>query len=201
MRCAAALLAMGLAGCATAPRPGSPQPQQPAAPAAEVPDYLKERSGCAVVVGGAVGSQFADPQVAAFWQRVNTSVANELFTRLSVQRYKVFSLIVPAEQSGRIEAVAMGAVAHYRCNRLLQISHHVAEDGAGRFFRFDISLMRLQPRDRPAGGGTNVTSVGEFSREYRYARTQETFDSFQTGTFAETVVGDLAKSGALEALR
>jgi len=43
--------------------------------------------------------------------------------------------------------------------------------------------------------------VGDWSREYRYPRTQATFDTFRTREFAATVFADLERSGALRPLR
>jgi hypothetical protein len=194
-----ALLAL-LTACST---PGSGPGAASGAAKGSTPAYLNAATGCAVVAGGAIGSKFADPKVAAFWDRVNASVTTELHDRLVLGQYKTVKLIVPTEEAASNAQVVMAALASNRCNHLLQVSHTIDEDSAGQYFRFDVAVMRLAPKgDRqPGASGTNVTTVGEFARAYRFSRTPASFESFYTGTFAETVLADLKQSGALEKLR
>ena len=193
------LLAL-LTACST---PGSRPDAAPSPAKGNTPAYLTAATGCAVVAGGAIGSKFADPKIAAFWDKVNASVTTELHDRLVLGQYKTVKLLVPTEDAASNEQIVITALAKNRCNRLLQVSHTVDEDSAGKYFRFDIAVMHLEPKgDRPPGAsGTNVTTVGEFARAYRFPRTAMSFESFYTGTFAETVLADLKQSGALEKLR
>lgn len=165
--------------------------------------YLTAATGCAVVAGGAIGSKFDDPKIAAFWDKVNASVTTELHDRLVLGQYKTVKLLVPTVDAASNQQVVLAALAQNRCNRLLQVSHTVDEDSAGKYFRFDVALMRLEPKgDRqPGASGTSVNTVGEFARAYRFPRTAASFESFYTGNFAETVLADLKESGALEKLR
>jgi hypothetical protein len=112
-------------------------------------------------------------------------------------------LVVPAEQANSNEGVVVRSLAANRCSRLIQVSHKVDEDRAGKFFRFDVIALRMQPKaqDAAASGGTNVTTVGEFKREYRFARNADVFKTFHTGDFAGSVARDLQQSGVLEPLR
>jgi thiamine pyrophosphate-dependent acetolactate synthase large subunit-like protein len=179
----------------------------PAIPSAASPpgaaDYLKSPTGCAIVAGGGVGSLFADKQVTAMWDKVNAAVTTELHDRLVQQQYKVVKVLVPTERTRKAEDLMLSSLASNRCNRLLQVSHKVDEDAAGKYFRFDIALLRIAPAADASSAADSITvrTAREFQREYRYPRTQESFDNFYTGTFAETVLADLTRSGTLQPLR
>ena len=199
-RAVAALALTGLlAACAAPKAPAPPPPPTPA--------YLTTSTGCAVLAGGSIGSQFSDPQVTATWDRVNASITTELHDRLVAQRLPVIKYIVPTQRPGLGEGLVDGLVleqlAMNRCNRLLQVSHQVDEDAGGRYFRFDVALMRLEPSrgDTARAGSISVRTVGEFRKGYRHPRTQEALDGFYTGDFADKVLADLNASGALAALR
>ena len=201
MVCAA--IAAWLSACAapnTAPTDGAAT----AAPVPRaVPGYLTADKGCAVVAGGAIGSQFADPKITSFWHTVNGEITEQLHERLAAERYRVVKLVVPTEEALNNEKVVVRSLAANRCSRLIQVWHTIDEDKGGKFFRFDVVAMRMQPKaqDAVAPGGTQVTTVGEFKREYRFARNAEVFKTFQTGQFAGTVAQDLQRSGVLEPLR
>ncbi|MDP3822102.1 MAG: hypothetical protein Q8R33_11555 [Burkholderiales bacterium] len=190
----ALLLATLLSACST---------PSPTTPPAVTPAYLISPTGCAIVAGGGIGSQFADKQVTAMWDKVNAAVTAELHDRLVQNRYKVLKFVVPTERTLKADDLVIADMAANRCNRLLQVSHRVDEDGSGKYFRFDITLFRIDPKQeaRPDTGITTVRTSSEFMRGYRYPRTQESLDSFYTGTFAETVLADLTKSGSLAPLR
>jgi hypothetical protein len=189
----ALLLAAFLSACST------PAPTTPAV----TPAYLTSATGCAIVAGGGIGSQFADKQVTAMWDKVNAAITAELHDRLVERRYKVLKFVVPTERTAKAEDLVIADMATNRCNRLLQVSHKVDEDASGRYFRFDITLLRIDPKEaaQPSAGSVTVRTSSEFQRGYRYPRTQESLDSFYTGTFADTVMADLAKSGSLAPLR
>lgn len=197
-----AALGLVLAACST-PSP-APSGKAAAGTAAEAaPAYLKAASGCAVLAGGSIGSQFADANITATWDKVNAAITTELHDRLVQQRYKVVKTLVPTQRTQKLDELLMARLSEHRCNRLLQVSHQVDEDAGGRYFRFDVTLLRLVPRDDlPAtAGSVGVRTVGEYRREYRYPRTQQSFDDFYTGSFAETVLADLTRSGTLAPLR
>ena len=189
-------------GCSTPS--GSPSRTAAAPPPAQqVPSYVTAAKGCAVVVGGSVGNTFSDPKVAGFWHEVNKQISDLLYDSLVLDKYKVVKLTVSVAQSSDNERLVLEALARNRCNRVIQVSHTVDEDTSGRYFQFNILMVHLEAKGaRPPGAtGTNVVTVGDFKREYRYPRTPASFDSFHTGTFAETVYSDLKKSGSLEPLR
>jgi len=193
----------GLSAC-TAPNPvQSDAAATSAAAPRTVPTYLTADKGCAVVAGGAIGSQFADPKITSFWHTVNGEITSLLHEQLAAERYRVVKLVVPSEEAQNNEKVVVRSLAANRCSRLIQVGHTIAEDSSGKFFRFDVVAMRMQPKaqDAVAPGGTNVTTVGEFKREYRFARNAEVFKTFSTGQFAGTVAQDLQRAGVLEPLR
>lgn len=176
-----------------------------AATAAGIPAYLASATGCAVVAGGDIGSRFTDRQVTTMWARINAAVTTELHDRLVAGQYKAVKYLVPAERDGKAEDLVFEHLALNRCNRVLQVSHKVDEDAQGRYFRFDVALFRARPKDpaapASAQGTVTVVATREFERSYRFPRTQEAFDNFYTGTFAEKVLGDLQAAGVLGPLR
>lgn len=192
-------LAAAVAGCA-GPSPRAEGPAQSSSPA---PSYLTVPNGCAVVAGGGIGSSFSDPKVSVFWQKVNAEITDQVYEHLASDGYHVVKLIVPSEQAADNQRIVVRTLGQSRCSRLIQISHTVGEDPSGKFFSFDVTAMRMQPKgDRAAGAsGTNVVTVGEFQRNYRYPRSTESFNTFRTSVFAAAVYGDLRQSAVLEPLR
>lgn len=173
------------------------------APSQGPPSYLLAPTGCAVVAGGDIGSRFTDRQVTAMWAKINSAITTELHDRLVRHKFKTVKFLVPAERSVKAEDLVFENLALHRCNRVLQVAHKVDEDSSGKYFRFDISLFRAQPKESAGASSDSVTVVAttEFQRSYRYARTQQSFENFYTGTFAEQVLADLVASGALAPLR
>jgi hypothetical protein len=196
-----ALLSAGslIVGCTAAPTAHPVPTVQTVA----VPAYLTENKGCAVLVGGSLGSEFADPKIADFWHAVNSQVANHLYDELVFNKFKVVKLTISPKESPDTERLVAAAMARNRCNRVIQVVNIVNEDAQGRFFKYDISVMRFDPKGArtPGSVGTRVTTVGEFSRSYRYVRNDATFKTFFTGTFASSVYSDLAASGTLVPLK
>lgn len=193
-------LALALGACSTPPPdPVSP----PAAAVVPVPGYLTAARSCAVVVGGSVGSSFNDIKVARVWHEVNRQISDFLYDDLSQDKHRVAKLTVPVEQSGNVASLAMSALAENQCNRLIQVSHTIGEDAKGKYFLFEVSVMHVEPKGERAAGalGTNVVTVGDYKRAYRYPRTMEFLDAFHTGAFADQVYADLKRSASLEALR
>jgi hypothetical protein len=190
----ATIAAVSLVACSTTPTQ---------APVNGTPSYLLSPTGCAVVAGGDIGSRFTDRQVTAMWAQINSAITTELHDRLVLNKYKAVKFLVPAERSAKAENLVFDNLALNRCNRVLQVAHKVDEDTSGKYFRFDVSLFRAQPKEVAAASGSSVTVVAttEFQRSYRFARTQQSFENFYTGTFAEQVLADLVAAGALTPLR
>jgi hypothetical protein len=163
--------------------------------------FLVAEEGCAVVMGGSVGSAFADRTVSKFWHTVNDEITAHLYRQLEGSRHRVVRLTIDAEGASRIDALVVQALMQNRCSRVIQVTTDVNEDKQGRYFAFDIAQLRFVPNARAAQGGTNTTAKAEYSRKYRFPRTSESFDSFNTGTFAQTAFDDLRASGALEPIR
>lgn len=180
-----------LAGCA-----GTQSP-----PAPPIPAYLAVDGGCVLLVGGAVGSEFADAKVTSVWDQSNSNIAAALQDRLSEAGYKTVPLSITRQDADVGQVVALAA-ARTRCNRFIQVSHDINEDAEGRYFRYDITLMRLAPSSKArTPAGTQVVTVAEFQKSYRYARTQMMFSAFSFTNFAATVASDLKASGKLENAR
>jgi hypothetical protein len=109
-------------------------------------------------------------------------------------------VVAPGDSTPR---TVMRALAHHHCNRLIETTHSVSTDLKGRFFQIQIDAMHVRPaEDTPRVlRGTNVTTVGDYSRKYRYPMTPASLDAFHTGTFGDAAYADLKKSGVLEPLR
>jgi hypothetical protein len=200
-------LAALVTGCATPqqkPADARPGLQSLTFPPSEtIPSYITSPTGCAILAGGGLGSTFADRRVTGFWHEVNKEITEHLHARMKVEKFNVVKLIVPIEQMRGQEQPVIEAMARHRCNRVLQVMHDVDEDAAGKYFKFKVSLLHIEPKGQrePGAKHTPVVTVGDFEREYRYPRNEETFKTFETSTFAYSVYRDLATSGKLEAIR
>jgi hypothetical protein len=199
MRLPTALTALiiATAGCST-PSTTSPTARD----TNQIPAYLAARQSCAVVMGG-VGSRFDDQRVGNVWHEANRQIAGYLHEILSHEGYRVVKLIAPPNGTrDRVISAVTESLAQNQCNRVIQVSHLVGEDGGGRFFQFSVSLQHLEPsKDKSANATVTPTvTVGDYNRDYRYPRTGSSLDAFHTGTFANEAYRDLRKSGALQAV-
>lgn len=161
------------------------------------PSYLLEAKGCAVLVGGSVGSSFSEPNVAGFWHDVNKSISDYLYQDLVLERYRVARLTVSVAQASDISNVIVQAMARQHCSRVLQVSNDLGEDNEGKYFGFIVSLLRVLPKDSVGTDGTNTVTRAEYTRRYRYPRDSATMDRFRTGTFAHAAFADMKAAGAL----
>ena len=167
------------------------------------PAYLTAARSCAVVVGGSVGSFFADPSTAAFWHEANKQITDRLFESLVRDRYHAIKLTIPVEGHGTLERMVGLAMARGECNRILQVSHTVGDDLEGPYFQISLTLLRVRTSGKsvPASERADVITLGDFNRDYRYRRDGVAFDAFRTGSFAREAYRDLKASGHLERLR
>ena len=178
------LLALALlAGCA----------QQP-------PASLPAERTCAILIGGDMGPGFADPQIERFWAEVNRRITQRLQARL-FEQYRVEPLLIESAQRTQAQSLVGVAMAKHNCSRILQVSHDVNEDAAGRFVRYDISMLGTKPSGKTAPGGTVVTTTGLYAKSYRYARTMEFMKTFSPSEFGDQVFKDLEASGVLQGIR
>lgn len=165
----------------------------------DVPSYIAQIPSCALVVGGA-GSSFADQKVGKVWYEANRQIAGYLYENLVGEGYQVKRFVIPQDTSSQNVVDSVGlALAQAKCNTFIQVSHDVSEDNTGRYFQYSISVIHVElNKDNPRSpSGTNVTTVGDYSRDYRYPRTQYQLEAFRTGTFADKAFNELKASGVL----
>ncbi len=156
-----------------------------------------QTEGCALIVGGSVGSSFAEANLAGFWFQVNKSITDKIFSILLLEQYRVVLKIVDADEAPQMKEVLVSAMAAQKCSRFIRVSNYVGEDVRGKFFGFIVDQIRIAPKESVGVDGTNTITRGEYSRTYRYPRTSEAFDAFQPDAFSRTVVADLKASGML----
>lgn len=199
----ALLFAGALSACVSIPPNASTASSAPEAVDRPSPAYLTQDKGCAVVAGGAIGSRFADVRITRFWHAVNTEITDKLVANLEADRYQVVKVLVPTEGVATQDRLITQQLAHARCNRLIQVSHTVDEDTKGKYFRFDVEVLRMAPKTGATvqAQGTTVIPTLEFRRDYRFARTPDVFGTFDTKAFATTAYLDMRGSGKLEPLR
>ena len=166
-------------------------------PSSSPPSYLLEDKGCAILVGGSVGSEFAQPDVAGFWHDVNKGISDYLYQDLILEKYRVVRVTVSVAQASSISSIIVQAMARQRCNRILQLSNDIDEDKDGKYFGFIVSLLRVVPKDSVGADGTNTVTRSEYTRRYRYPRDSATMDKFRTGTFAHAAFAEMKAAGAL----
>jgi hypothetical protein len=189
-------------GCATPTTPRASGVDDSNRAGAPIPAYLTAKQSCAVVVGGG-GSHFDDPRAAGFWHAANRQITGYLHEILTHEGYQVVQLILPPNESRETaERVVAESLAQNQCNRIIQVAHLLGEDSNGKYFQFSVSLQHVEPhKDQSATtAGISSVTVGDYNRDYRFPRTQEAFDSFHTGAFANEAYLGLNMSGALKAI-
>jgi hypothetical protein len=162
-----------------------------------IPAYFNEERSCAVVVGG-VGSDFENTKITQIWFDINMAVVKPFFKRLTVQHDAVKLMIIPSEKVGAEKAI-METLAKNQCNRIIQLVHDVNEDDAGKYFRFNLTMLRVKP-ERQHLGGTVARSSLEYEKSYRFPRTPEALDAFSAEALANTVFNDIEQAGALKSI-
>ncbi len=115
----------------------------------------------------------------------------------------MIKVIVQPSEISQVDQVAVRELARNRCNRLMQISFEANEDNQGRYFKYNIHLLKMEPNGipDPTNKSTGVVTRSEYQRSYRYPRTVETMTTFNIGAFALRAYFDMKASGALETLR
>ncbi len=194
-------VAVALAGCVTTNPPPSPALQ--ISHSGEVPAYLAEVPSCALVVGGP-GSSFADPKIGKVWYEANRQIIGYLYQLLSGEGYQVKRLMLEPDLSSSnvLSSVAL-ALAQSKCNTFIQVALDVDEDKQGKYFQYSVSVIHVAAKkENPRGpSGTNVTTIGDYNRNYRYPRTVYQLEKFYTGDFANRAFDDLKASGALSRIK
>lgn len=197
MRCAACLgaaaLGMGLVTTALAQDTGN------------LTAYPPNAYRCAVLAGG-TGSRFADVKVDGFWREVNRELWGQLADQLRAGTYDIDTVFTEAADQNKPQPQLpkpLVAVARSRCAQLIQISHDVGEDKDGRYFAFDIAVLRFRSKGKAASPqhGLNVVPYEDFSKRYRYARTEDQMKSFSTVKFVEQAFQDLMAAHVLDGIK
>ena len=152
-----------------------------------------------MVVSGGTGSAFGDPNIDGLWLTINRKITDLLFDDLRENGYAARNVFTDAADRDVKPNKALAAVGASGCAHLLQVSHQVGEDAGGRFFTFQVSLLRFVSDDGgPPTPGSSTRAVSDFTKEYRHPRTQEEMDRFHTGTFANEAFRDVVASHAID---
>lgn len=153
---------------------------------------------CALVVGGQ-GSVFADPRVDGLWLQINRKVTENLVTDLRQNGYAVVTSFSEIADRASQPQKSLVELSRSGCALMIQVAHDVGENAQGRYFGFDVSVLRFVPNgERVPGVGTPVRTAGNFQKSWRYPRTPEEMDRFHVGAFANEVFGALMSAHAVD---
>ena len=156
---------------------------------------------CIVVAGGS-GSRMAEPRVDLFWMAVNREITHLLVQDLGMNDYAAHEVFEEIADRDKTPRKSMVAVAQSGCAYLLQVGHDVGEDASGKYFTFEVTLLRLVGEDGgPPRPGAQVRTVGEFTKRYRHAHTADQMNKLNTATVANAMFADLLASGKLAPAR
>ncbi|TAK93187.1 MAG: hypothetical protein EPO09_13475 [Aquabacterium sp.] len=159
---------------------------------------------CAVLAGG-TGSRFGDAKVDGFWREVNREVWAQLADQLRTATYDFDAVFTEASDSNSKTPLPkpLLAVARSRCAQLIQISHDIGEDKDGRYFSFDLAVLRFRSKGRAASAqpGTSVVPYEDYSKHYRFARTEEALSTFSPTKLAGQIFQELIASHVLESIK
>jgi hypothetical protein len=186
-----ALTAILLAACST--------PKAPEAPA-QMPAYLTAETGCAVILGGAIGDYFGEKEIDAFWSAANSKIASQLQSNLQASGYRTENLTITLADRSSITEVLGKTMASRQCSFAIQLSHTISEDAQGNFFQYELVVFRAMPQSSK-DGSLKMKMDKVYSKPYRYRRTSAILRSFQIDDFARLLESDLKASGALSRLQ
>lgn len=164
------------------------------------PSYLTSETGCAIVVGGAVGDYFGEKEIDDFWSSNNSRIASQLLSNLKAAGYRVNGLVIATPERNLIVDRTSEAIASTQCNLLVQLSHTIDQDTQGNFFQFNVAILRAEPKSS-RDGALKVTMEQVYRKDYRYRRTSAVLRSFRIEDFAEVIETDMRTSGILARLR
>ncbi len=156
-------------------------------------------SPACIVVSGGTGSEFSDPRIDKTWVEVNRQVTDSLFDQLRQNGYAVREVFDEIADRNAKPQKSLVAVARTGCAQMLQVVHQVNENADGKYFGFDITVLRfVADEGGPPKPGAHAHTVGDFQKSYRHPRTSQELDNFHTGTFAASVYADVVASGVIE---
>lgn len=152
-----------------------------------------------VLVSGGGGPVFSDQKVDQLWLAVSQQITDFVVKDLRAQSYDVESVFTDAAERDMAPSKVMLAVARTQCAQILQIGLNVSEDTGGRYFAYEMAVLRLVPKERVSSPtpGTNVVVASDYNKSYRFPRTVDTMENFYTGTFAHQAVDDVVRAGVL----
>lgn len=179
-----------------------PSPEETSKPvASQPPAYIFAAKGCAILVGGSVGSVFADPKISRFWATANEQISGLIYDNLIADKYKVVRLTVG--ENDDLQQVLVKAMARNKCSRILQLTHLVGDDANGKYVTYRVDALHVEPKKArlPGDTGTNVVTVGDYTKDYRYPFNPAFFVVFDFNIFAKAAYVDLKSSGVLKPLR
>lgn len=157
---------------------------------------------CAVLAGG-TGSRFSEAKIDGFWREVNREVTGHVAERLRTDTYDIDIVFTDARDEGKQPPKPLLAMARSRCAQLIEISHHIGEDKGGRFFAFEVAVLRFRGKGAVAASqpGMDVVAHEDYRKRYQYPQTDALFKSFNIGQFAQEAFQDLIASGVINGIK
>ncbi|MBI5926377.1 MAG: peptidylprolyl isomerase [Aquabacterium sp.] len=157
---------------------------------------------CAVLAGG-TGARFSDAKIDGFWREVNREVTGHVAESLRSGTYDIDIVFTDAKDEGKQPPKPLLAMARSRCAQLIQISHQVGDDKDGRFFAFDVAVLRFRGKGLGAASQPDAQVVGQedYRKRYQYPLTDDVFKRFKIGQFAAEAFQDLIASGVIDGIK
>jgi hypothetical protein len=162
---------------------------------AEAQTAAANAPGC-VLLYNTTDSRFGDANVDGFWDTVDQAVGKFTTQALVEQGLDVRYFLSEATNSEQQLAEMVKQKNLTTCERFIQIARHNGGGKSTPNFSYTILLFHLEQSS--TGGRTTYKVVGDFTKEYKYPLTEETFRTLAPSALGAQIASDIATSRALE---
>lgn len=132
----------------------------------------------------------------------NRKVTSTIYERLTAEKYNVSILTVQPPNAKDAPDMMLKELSRKKCSRLIQVSTIAGEDKFGKFFGFNIEVLRIEPKSStPTPGDRSAVVAGEYKKVYRYERNEENYKNLSLSGIGQQAYKELKESLVLENIK
>jgi hypothetical protein len=151
--------------------------------------------GC-VLLYNTMGGRSGNAKVDGFWTTVDQAVGKFTTDALTGRGVNVRYILSDAQHADQQLAEVVKQLKLTMCERVVQIVRHNGGGKDAPNFSYSVQLFHFDQAS--TDDGTKYKVVSDFTKEYKYPLTQETFRTLAPSALGDQIAGDIAASKAME---